>query len=332
VSYRRLVRQRGPNLGVDDVHKARRRVGGAAACGGKGALLIATRRVLSRGVIWWATSRTTGTGTTRRRRAPCLIWAAMTAAVHVRVVVATRRWSGPGIVRIVRVARARWTILIRPSHATTRWGSSISSFTPIVKLARWRAAAVVVASGAVATRGAAAIIIVVVRGRWVATATATTAAHGRTRAVPITTAIIWCARASMGSPRLEGRRWGRVGDVRGAGDFLTLELTAVQLLDCGRQIGLCLVFDKAASGLAHRTDMPIVGVLTLCHRAHDQLRSRQRPIQTGGRNLSGPRNSVLSQVQSSKSGTGDTRQKAIAGPGNGVGLNWERGKSNARGI
>jgi hypothetical protein len=164
--------------------------------------------------------------------------------VHVWVVVATWRWSGPGIVRIVRVSRARWTILIRPSHTTTRWGTSITSFTPIIELARRSAAAVVIATWAVATRGTTAVIVVIVRSRWVAT-TATTAAHWRTRAVPITAAIIRSTRASIGSPRLEWRRWGWVGDVLGAGDFLTLELTAVQLLYCGLQIGLCLVFHES---------------------------------------------------------------------------------------
>jgi hypothetical protein len=151
--------------------------------------------------------------------------------VHIRVVVAARRWTGPGIVRIVRVARARWTILIRSSHATTWWGSSITSFTPVIELARRSATAVVIAAGTVATRGTATVIVVIVGSGWVTTAA--TAAHWGARAVPITAAIIWSTRASIGSPRLEWRRWGWVGDVLGAGDFLTFELTTVQLLHCG---------------------------------------------------------------------------------------------------
>jgi hypothetical protein len=173
--------------------------------------------------------------------------------VHVWVVVATGRWSGPGIVRIVRVAGARWTILIRSSHATTRWGTSITSFTPIIKLTRRGAAAVVIAARAVATRRTTAVIVVVVGSGWVTTSTATTTtAHGRARAVPITAAIIWSSRASVGSPRLDWRRWGWVGDVLGAGDFLTLELTTVQLLYSGLQVGLCLVLDKTARVLVIR--------------------------------------------------------------------------------
>jgi hypothetical protein len=206
-----------------EMREAHRIAGTITACCGEGALLVTTRWVLSRGIIRWATSRAAGASSTWRRRTPCLVWAAM--AVHVWVVVATRRWSGPGIVRIVRVSGARWTILIRPSHATTRWGSSISSFSPIIKFTRRGASAVIVASGTVATRGTAAVIVVIIRSGWVSPTAAAT--HRRARAVPITTAIIWCARASVGSPGLEGRRWGWLGDVRGAGNFLTLELTTV---------------------------------------------------------------------------------------------------------
>jgi hypothetical protein len=164
--------------------------------------------------------------------------------VHVWVVVATWRWSGPGIVRIVRVSGTRWTILIRPSHTTTRWGTSITSIPPIIELARRSAAAVVIATWAIATRGTTAVVVVIVRGGWVTT-TASTAAHWRTRAVSITAAIIRSTRASIGSPRLEWRRWGWVGDVLGAGDFLTLELTTIELLYCGLQIGLCLILHKS---------------------------------------------------------------------------------------
>jgi hypothetical protein len=199
------------------------------------ALLITTRWVFGRSVIRWATSRTAGTSATWGRGSSGFVRAAVT--VHVRIVVAARRWTGPGIVRIVRVACARWTILIRSSHATTWWGSSITSFTPVIELARWSATAVVIAAGTVATRGAATIIVVIVGSGWVTAAAAATAAataaHWGARAVPITATIIWSTRASIGSPRLEWRRWGWVGNVLGAGDFLTLELTAVQLLHCG---------------------------------------------------------------------------------------------------
>jgi hypothetical protein len=168
--------------------------------------------------------------------------------VHVWVVVATRRWSGPNIVRIVRVAGARWTILIRSSHATTGWGSAITCITPVIELARRCATAVVIAARAVATRGTATVIVVVVGSGWITAATTTTtaAAHRRTRAVSVTTTIIWSTRASIRSPRLEGRRWGWVGDVLGTGDFLTLELTTIQLLNGGLQVSLRLVLNEAA--------------------------------------------------------------------------------------
>jgi hypothetical protein len=166
--------------------------------------------------------------------------------VHVWVVIATRRWSGPNIVRIVRVAGARWTILIRPSHATTGWGSAITCITPIVELARRCATAIIVAARTVATRGTATVIVVVVGSRWVTAAATATAAHRGARAVPVTAAIIWSARASIRSPRLEGRRWGWVGDVLGTGDFLTLELTTIQLLDSSLQVSLGLVLNETA--------------------------------------------------------------------------------------
>jgi hypothetical protein len=80
----------------------------------EGALLVATWGVFGRRVIRWPASRAAGTGAASGRRwAPCLVGAAMT--VHVGVIVATRRRSGPNFVRIVRVTGTRWTILIRPS-------------------------------------------------------------------------------------------------------------------------------------------------------------------------------------------------------------------------
>jgi hypothetical protein len=164
--------------------------------------------------------------------------------VHVGVIEATRRRTGPSIIRIVRVTRARWAILIR--HATTRRRTAITSFTPIVVLAaRGCAAAVVIPARAVTARGSATVVIVVVGRRWVS-ASATTAAHGGARSVSITAAIIRTTRASVRSPRLEWWRWGRVRDVLDALDFLSLELTAVQLLHCGLQVGGCLILDKSA--------------------------------------------------------------------------------------
>jgi hypothetical protein len=167
-------------------------------------------------------------------------------SVHVRIVVATGWWSGPGIVRIVRVASARWTILIGTSHATTWWGATIASLTPVIKLTRRCASAVVVTTRAITARGTTTVVVVIVGSGWVAAATA---AHGRARAVSITAAIIWSTRASVGSPRLE-RRWrGRIGNILSAGHFLTLELTTVQLLHCGLQIGLRLVLDESTKPL-----------------------------------------------------------------------------------
>ena len=249
----------------------------------RGALLVATWRVFGRGVIRRADSWAAGTSTTGGRRTASLVGATMT--VHVGVVVATGRWSGPGIVRIVRVSGARWTILIRSSHTTTWRGASIASLTPIIELARWSASAVVIASRAVATRGTTAVIVVVVGSRGVAT---TASAHRRTGAVSITTAIIWSPRASVWSPRFEGRRWGRVGDVLGAGDFLTLELTAVQLLYCGLQVGLRLILDEPEEKSVVVIADYGYRILTQCHRARGQLRNRRRPIQTDGQSLLGP--------------------------------------------
>jgi hypothetical protein len=176
--------------------------------------------------------------------------------VGVRLVVATGRWSGPDIVRIFRVASTWWTILIGPSHATTRWRASITCITPIIELAWWCTSAIVITAGAIATRRAATVVVVVVRGRRVcaaasssSSAAAAATAHRRAGAVSITAAIIWSTRASVRSPRLEWRRWGWIGNVLFAGDFLTLELTAVQLLHSGSQIGLSLVFNKPRDNL-----------------------------------------------------------------------------------
>jgi hypothetical protein len=167
-------------------------------------------------------------------------------AVHVRVIVATRRWSGPNIIRIVRVTRARRAILIR--HATTRRRTAITSFTPIVKVARgWCTAAIIVPARAVASRGATTVVIVVVRGRWVS-ASATTAAHRGAGSVSVTTAVIRTTRASIRSPRLERRRWGRIRDVLDALNLLALEFTAVQLLYCSLEIGGRLILDESVMG------------------------------------------------------------------------------------
>jgi hypothetical protein len=160
--------------------------------------------------------------------------------VHVWVIVTTGRRSGPSIIRIVRVTRARWAILIR--HATTRRRTSITTFTPIIKLAGRGASAIVIAAGAVATRGPATVVVIVVRCRWVS---ATAAAHGGARSVPITAPVIRTTRASVRSPRLERWRWGRIRDILDTSDFLPLELTAVQLLHCGLQIGGRLVLHES---------------------------------------------------------------------------------------
>jgi hypothetical protein len=199
--------------------------------------------------------------------------------VQVGVIVTTGGNSGPSIIRIVRVTRARWAILIR--HATTRRRTSITTLTPVIKLARRCASAIVIAAGAVATRGTATVVVVVVRCRWVS---ATATAHGGAGSVSITAPVIGTTRASVRSPRLERWRWGRIGDVLDTGDFLPLELTAVQLLHCGLQIGGRLVLYESAGWVSTRT-LPDCNSLTQSRRVRDQLQSRRRPIQTGGQNL-----------------------------------------------
>jgi hypothetical protein len=163
--------------------------------------------------------------------------------VHVGVIVATRRRSSPEIIRIIRVSGARWAILI--GHPTTRRRTAISSLTPIVKLARWSASAVVVATGAVASRRPAAIVVVVVGSGWVSTAAAAAAAHGRAGSVSIAAPVIRTTRATVRSTRLEWRRWGWIRDILDACHFLALELTAVQLLHCGLEVGSRLILDES---------------------------------------------------------------------------------------
>jgi hypothetical protein len=166
-------------------------------------------------------------------------------AVHVGIIVATGWGAGPGIVRIIRVARTRWTILIR-RHAATGRRSSIASFTSVVELAWGRASAVVVPARAVTARRTAAIVVIIVRsGRIAAAAAATAAAHRRAGAVSVTTPVIRAARASVRSPWLEWRRWRRIRDILDACHFLTLELTAIQLLHGGLQVGDGLVLDES---------------------------------------------------------------------------------------
>jgi hypothetical protein len=209
--------------------------------------LVAPRWVLGRSVIWRATSRAAGTGTTRRRRASCLVWATMT--VGVGLVVATGWRPGPDIVRIFRVTRTRSTILIG-SWAATRRGASVSGFTPVIELARRRTSAVVFAARAVATGRSATVVVFVVRSGRVAAATATatsTAAYWRAGSEPVTTTIIWSTRASVRSPGLEGRRRGRIRNILLAGNFLSLELLAVQLVSSGLQVGRRLVLDESAT-------------------------------------------------------------------------------------
>jgi hypothetical protein len=148
-------------------------------------------------------------------------------AVHVRVIVTTGWGAGPGIVRIIRVARTRWTILIR-RHAATGRRSSIASFASIVEFAWGRASAVVVPARAITARRAAAIVVIIIRsGGVTAAAAATAAAHGRAGAVSVTTPVIRAARASVRRPWLEWRRWRRIRDILDACHFLTLELTAI---------------------------------------------------------------------------------------------------------
>jgi hypothetical protein len=132
--------------------------------------------------------------------------------------------------------------------------TTISSLTSIVEFARRGAATVVIPARAVTTRRTAAIVVIIIRsGRVAATAAA---AHRRTRSVPVTGPVIRTTRASIRSPWLERWGWRRVRDVLGAGNFLTLELTAVQLLNGSRQIGGCLVFDET-SAIAFATDFGI---------------------------------------------------------------------------
>jgi hypothetical protein len=204
-------------------------------------LVASTGRVVTsrRGIVGWATSRAARAYAARRRRTTSVVRTTATA-VHVGVIVATRWWAGPGIVRIIRVARTRWAILIRP-HAATRRRATISSITSVIEFARRGAAAVVIPARAVTARRTAAIVVVIVRSGRVAT---TTAAHGRARSVPITAPVVRTTRASVRSPRLERRGWRWVGDVLGAGDFLTLELTAVQFLNGSLQVGGRLVLNE----------------------------------------------------------------------------------------
>jgi hypothetical protein len=171
--------------------------------------------------------------------------------VHVWVIVTAGRRSGPSIIRIVRVTRARWAILIR--HATTRRRASITTITPVIKLAGRCTSAIVIAARAVATRGSATVVVIVIGRRWVS---ATAAAHGRAGSVSVTAPVIRTTRASVRSARLERWRWGRIGDVLDTGDFLPLELTAVQLLHCGLQISGRLILDKS-SAIALATDFRV---------------------------------------------------------------------------
>jgi|SRR5690242_19877425 len=217
----------------------------AEACAIERDLLVAsTGRVVTsrRSVVGWTASWAARAYAARRRRTTSVV--RTTAAVHVGVIVATGWWAGPGIVRIVRVARARWAILIR-RHAATRRRATITSLTSIIKFARWGAATVVIPARAVTTRRTAAIVVIIIRCGRVATAAAV---HGRARSVPITAPVIRTTRASVRSSWLERRGWRWIGDVLSAGDFLTLELTTVQLLNGSLQIGGGLVFDESGSG------------------------------------------------------------------------------------
>jgi hypothetical protein len=162
--------------------------------------------------------------------------------VHVWVIVTAGRRSGPSIIRIVRVTRARWAILIR--HATTRRRTSITSITPVVELAGRCASTIVIATRAVATRWPATVVVIIVGRRWVS---ATAAAHGRAGSVSITAPVIRTTRASVRSARFERWRWGRIGDVLDTGNFLPLELTTVQLLHCGLQVGGRLILDESSA-------------------------------------------------------------------------------------
>jgi hypothetical protein len=155
--------------------------------------------------------------------------------VHVWVIVTAGRRSG----------------LIR--HATTRRRASITTITPVIKLAGRCASAIVIAARAVATRGSATVVVIVIGRRWVS---ATAAAHGRAGSVSVTAPVIRTTRASVRSARLERWRWGRIGDVLDTGDFLPLELTAVQLLHCGLQISGRLILDKS-SAIALATDFRV---------------------------------------------------------------------------
>jgi hypothetical protein len=146
--------------------------------------------------------------------------------VHVWVIVTAGRRSG----------------LIR--HATTRRRTSITSITPVVELAGRCASAIVIATRAVATRWPATVVVIIVGRRWVS---ATAAAHGRAGSVSITAPVIRTTGASVRSARFERWRWGRIGDVLDTGNFLPLELTTVQLLHCGLQVGGRLILDESSA-------------------------------------------------------------------------------------
>jgi hypothetical protein len=87
------------------------------------------------------------------------------------------------------------------------------------------------------------------------------------------------------------RRW-RVGREKvcyicDAVNCLSLELAVVELLNGGTEIGHRLIFDESAAWLVMFTNSDL-RALTLGHRVHDQLQSRQRRGQRRGRSLSDP--------------------------------------------
>jgi hypothetical protein len=153
---------------------------------------------------------------------------------------AAGRWP-TRIIGVFRIARPRGSIFI--GRATT---SVCVPITAVIKLT-WRcSASVVIPTRAVASGRTAPVIVLVIWSRRIRTTST-----GGAGAVPVTAPIIWpCA---VGNAWLERRRRRRVADFRDAGNLLSLELTAVQLLDCGLQVCSCLIFDESAKTSAWKS-------------------------------------------------------------------------------
>lgn len=197
-------------------------------CKGSGSKLpiAPTRRV---GLLVTGTGRAARASGTRRR-GTALIWASG-VAINVRLLVSTAGRGATRVVRLFGVAGTRRAVLVG-------WAAAIGVPITVIELARRGAAPVVIPTRAVATRGTATVVVVIIGRRRVPT----TSSWGP-GAVPIATPVV--GTCAIGSARLERRRRRRVADLLDASDFLTLELTTVELLDSGLEVGCGLIFDKA---------------------------------------------------------------------------------------